>query len=312
MQGDDVHTSIPAAGGGRFLKTLLCVHDDGGSVVVKVRWSRGSARRSAPTTHIFLASLPLGPCSGRGAGESKGALCSRPTPAAAAAGLLQARRHALAGALQAAAAGHQVSRCQQRHLGLGRAPSSQPLLHRQGPAHPAHAQLTKPNPEHLAGTALPPLLLPTHHPHCRRPQVAPDGHRLPARLAHPVLPGDAQRRLHGAPALLRQPLRPPLHAPLPQRHREGAGRLGAAGGASGRVEAGSGWWSRAVAATGPGARRQGCSRRPRWQPASKLGGAGVPCRRASCTCARGQQRPAPRQPSPSPRSAGWRSSCCTA
>lgn len=31
-----LQTNTP--GGGRFLKTLLCVHDDGGLVVVKVRW----------------------------------------------------------------------------------------------------------------------------------------------------------------------------------------------------------------------------------------------------------------------------------
>ncbi len=29
--------ALDAAGGGRFLKTLLCLHDDGGLVVVKVR-----------------------------------------------------------------------------------------------------------------------------------------------------------------------------------------------------------------------------------------------------------------------------------
>lgn len=32
----DVYTPTPRAGGGRLLKTLLCLHDHGGLVVVKV------------------------------------------------------------------------------------------------------------------------------------------------------------------------------------------------------------------------------------------------------------------------------------
>ena len=43
------------AGGGRFFKSALCVHDDGGLVVVKVR--SGGMRRCREVT--LLPSLPL-------------------------------------------------------------------------------------------------------------------------------------------------------------------------------------------------------------------------------------------------------------
>ncbi len=84
--GPDTQTSIPPAGGGRFLKTLLCVHDEGGSVVVKVRQSHASGRRSAPTTPIRLAPPPRSRQRARGAGGPRGshparAVCSGPVAA---------------------------------------------------------------------------------------------------------------------------------------------------------------------------------------------------------------------------------------
>lgn len=50
-----IYARVALAGGGRFFKSSLCVHDDGGLVVVKVRCNPSSAaveRVSAPAVLV--------------------------------------------------------------------------------------------------------------------------------------------------------------------------------------------------------------------------------------------------------------------
>lgn len=110
-----------AAGGGRFLKTLLCVHDEGGLVVVKV-WGPGG--RGRPGRGAFHITLAVG--GGRGThtltgchGKREMVCCGRAPPSvvpatrtaclACTAVVPQAARDGLPGATEAAARGHEAS-----------------------------------------------------------------------------------------------------------------------------------------------------------------------------------------------------------